>query len=139
MKKTLAILALVAAAGIAYAALDAYTQITVKTLQRPVATSGTTTNTAVDVYDCKGIANWLVTIGPRTAGASLFTSTVYLTTSATSGGTYTAVTNVATIVTATGTVSSVKVDAASLKRYVKLVRAATTNSVVIGSQLLYPK
>jgi hypothetical protein len=132
--------ALIVATVTAFAALDVYDSVTVKTLQRPLATTGTTTNTAVDVYDCKGIANWMVTLGPRTAGATTFTGRVDLTTCATSGGTYTtAASKGVAAVGGTGYVYSVKIDAQSLSRYVKCVFTLGTNTAVVGSELLYSK
>jgi hypothetical protein len=142
MKKAGLILAaaLIVAAVTAFAALDVYDSVTVKTLQRPLAKTGTTTNTAVDVYDAKGIGNWLVTLGPRTAGATTFTGNVALVTCATSGGTYSEVTSKGVAaVGGTGYVYSVKIDAQDLKRYVKCIFTLGTNTAVAGSELLYSK
>lgn len=141
MKRTgLLIAGLIAATVTAYAALDAYTPITVKTIKLPMTGTGTQTNAATDVYDAKGICSLIVTHGPRTAGAASWTNTVTLTTCATTGGTYTVVTSAAnTATTGTGTVSVTKVDAASLGRYVKLITANGTNTCANSAVLLYSK
>jgi hypothetical protein len=132
--------ALVLAASAAFAGLDVYDSVTVKTLQRPLAKTGTTTNTAVDVSAAKGICNWLVILGPRTSGAATFTGRVDLTSCATSGGTYSTVASKGVAaVSGTGYVYSVKIDAQSLSRYVKCVFTLGTNAAVVGSELLYSK
>ena len=141
MKRTLGlILVAVLAAAAALAALDVYDSVTVKTLRTPLAATGTTTNTAVDVYDAKGICQLIVTHGPRTAGAATFSNVVTLQTSTASGGTYSTVTAITNATTGgTGTVATAKIDAASLKRYVRVVMANGTNTAANSVLLLYSK
>ena len=137
---TIAAVAVVACCATVFAALDTYTQTTVKTLRTPLAATGTTTNTAVDVYDAKGVCSLIVTHGPRTAGAATFSNVVTLQTATASGGTYAdvkAITNATT--GGTGTVATAKIDAASLKRYVRVVMANGTNTAANSVLLLYSK
>ena len=103
------------------------------------ATSGT--GAAVDVSDYKGnsivIANWAA--GGVTGGT--YTGTVTFTTSATSGGTYTTVTNLAGtagVFTRTGSnvlakASTFQIDSARLNKYVKATVANVnlTNAVSV--------
>jgi len=126
--------------GVALAALDAYTQTTFKTLRNPLAATGTTTNTAVDVAAAKGVCALVVTHGPRTAGALTYSQVITLQTATASGGTYSTVTAITNATCGgTGTVVTAQIDAASLKRYVRTIVANGTNTGSAAAVLLYPK
>jgi hypothetical protein len=143
-----AALALTAVA--AFAALDVYDSVTVKTLRTPGPAAGTQTNAAVDVAAAKGICNFIATVGPGHGDVTNYSATVTLTHCATSSGTYAIVTNgagSAVSVTAsaaatgvgTGIVSSVKVEAEVLERYLQTVTVVANDTNTIGAVLLYSK
>ena len=102
------------------------------------------TNAAVDVSAYKG--NGTIVVAWGTADAASATGTVTVTTSATSGGVYTTVTNgagVAGVLTSTGIttneIDEFAIDLARFNKYIKLVyapNATSTNSV--GAILVAP-
>lgn len=148
MKKIAMILVvLVALSGVAVAGLDTYDSITVKTLAAPVTVTGSQSNAVVDVAGAKGTCNLLLDIGPAVTNAANFTCTATLKTCATSAGTYYTVTNMtgnacaltSTNHSGTGSATSIKVEAAVLKRYVKLYYTAANDTCVVAGKLLYMK
>ena len=148
MKTILIILALIAlAVAPAVAALDTYDTVTNITVSSVKLASGVQTNGAVDVAIAKGTGHLLVSIGPARTNAADFGASATLRTCATSGGTYVPVTNGAgsevTVtgagITGTGAVTSVKVEAAKLQRYIKLFTVATNDTCDIGANLLFVK
>jgi hypothetical protein len=125
----------------AFAALDAFDSVTVKVLSQPIAVNAAAiTNTAVDISAAKGIANLMVYQSAAYTNCATYTNTVTLQKSTASAGTYSAVTSV--VVTAyagTGTVSSIKLDVASLSRYLRLIVNTVGDTGEGGAVLIYPK
>lgn len=149
MKKMIAVLTvMLALVATARAALDVYDTVTTKTISTIKLASGTETNAAVDVYGAKGVCNFIVYMGPSVTNSttSVYTNTATLYTSTASAGTYSIVTNGAgsavtvsgSATNGTGTNISFKVEAAVLKRYLKLYTSAT-EPTMIGATLLYSK
>lgn len=148
MKKALiGIFTVALVASAAFAALDAYDTMTVKTISALKLASGIQTNAAVDVSGAKGVCNLLVEIGPAYTNAATFGASATLKHCASSGGTYVTVTNGAGSavvvtgagITGTGAVTSVKVESEKLLRYVKLFTTVTNDACDIGAVLIYPK
>ena len=148
MKRScLMIAAMIALAVSAYAQMDVYDTVTVKTLSVPTLVTGTTSNSVVDVAAAKGNCNVLFFLGAATTNATDYTCTATLKHSATSGGAYITVTNgagSAVVATTTncagvGAISSVKVEAEQLKRYVRLYVTTANDSGEVGAVLLYKK
>ena len=146
MKRFL-IAAVALCAVVALAGLDTYDTVTVKTISTPKVASGVQTNAAVDVAAAKGICNFIVTIGPAYTNAADFGASATLRHCASSTGTYLPVTNGAASevtvtgagIAGTGSVTSVKVEAEKLLRYVKLYTVSTNDQCSIGAVLLYSK
>lgn len=149
MKKIIVILTavLIAPAPAVFAALDAYDSVTVKSISTLKLATGAQTNAAVDVAGAKGICNFIVAIGPAYTNAANFGASATLRHCASSTGTYLPVTNGAAAevtvtgagVSGTGAVTSVKVEAEKLLRYVKLFTVSTNDTCDIGAVLLYSK
>jgi len=148
MKRILAaVLGVCVLVGVAQAALDAYDTMTVKTISTVKTCVGTETNAAVDVSGAKGICNFIVIFSAENVNTASFAATGTLTHCASSGGTYSVVTNGAgsavratySGITATGQVSSIKVESEKLLRYVKFVTSATTGTNDMGAVLIYSK
>jgi len=140
MKKLMTAIGLALIAGSVFAALDVYDSVTVKSLGEPKMCTGIQTNIWVDVSGAKGICNLLVNIGPAYTNALDFGASATLKTSATTNGSYVAVTNVSGAgITGTGAVTSIKLDASSLSRYVRLFTVSTNDAASIGAFLLYSK
>ena len=101
------------------------------------------TNAAVDVTAYKGNSSIVVNWG--TASSSSYTGTVTVTHSATSGGTYTTVTNLAGtagVLTSTGIttneVDTFAIDLGAVHRYLKLVYAPNTHTNSVSAILVAP-
>lgn len=132
-------------AGSALAALDLYDTVTAKTISTLKSSFGTETNSVVDVAQAKGVCNLFVTMSAGVASNATFGASATLTTCATTNGTFVNVTNGAGSVvratcysvSGTGTVTSIKVEAQKLSRYVKLVTVSTNDVSHIGAVLLY--
>jgi hypothetical protein len=148
MKKAKIMAAIVAlCAGVVFAALDTYDTVTVKSISTLKVASGVQTNAAVDVAAAKGVCNFIVAIGPAYTNAANFGASATLRHCASSTGTFLPVTNGAAAevtvtgagVAGTGAVTSVKVEAEKLLRYVKLFTVATNDQCDIGAVLLYSK
>ena len=150
MKKAIILVVVVIAAlcaGVGYAGLDTYDTVTVKSISTLKVASGVQTNAAVDVVDAKGGCNLLVAIGPAYTNAADFGAAATLRHCATTNGTFLPVTNGAgsqvTVtgagIAGTGSVTSVKVEAEKLLRYLKLYTVATNDTCDIGAVLLYSK
>jgi hypothetical protein len=96
----------------------------------------------VDVYDAKGGCNLIITISAADTNAADFGASATLKTCATAAGAYTAVSGATASTLAhagTGAITSVKVDASSLSRYVKLFTVSTNDTCRISAVLLYSK
>ena len=147
MKKVYLILAMVAFASAAFAQMDVYDTVTVKTLSAPRLVDTAYTNAAVDVATAKGNCSVIFYLGAATTNAADYSCTATLKHSATAGGTYTAVTNGAGAeVSATttnhvgvGTVTAIKVEAENLLRYVKLYVENENDTGEAGAVMLYKK
>jgi hypothetical protein len=142
MNKLLVILFAVALCALpSLAALDTYDSVTVKNISTTKTATGIETNAAVDVANAKGICNMLISIGPGYTNAADFGAVATLRHSTASAGTYYPVTNAAgSVVSASAVgITSVKVEADRLKRYVKLYTAVTNDACAIGGALLYSK
>lgn len=150
MKKAIAGIVVVCVVAVsAFAALDVYDAVTVKTISSPKVAAGSQTNAYVDVAAAKGICNFIVAIGPGYTNAADFGAAATLRHCATTNGTYLPVTNGAgsqvTVAgnagtgSGTGVVTSVKLEAEKLLRYVKLYTVVTNDSAGIGAVLLYSK
>jgi hypothetical protein len=150
MKKLFIVAAVIAGfAFTASAGLDVYDSVTVGTLGSPtlVAVDTTVTNTAVDVANCKGIGNLIITVGAGATNAADYVCTVTLKHSTASAGTYTTVTNgtgTAMVFTTAasngvGRVVSSKLEAEVLKRYLRLEGAAVGQDGSFGGVFLYSK
>lgn len=142
MKKAFVFLSIaVIACAPVFAALDAYDTMTVKELGKPIAVNAAAiTNTAVDISAAKGIANLLIYQSAAYTNAAGYTNTVALQKSATSGGTYSAVTSaVVTASAGTGTVTSIKLDVQSLSRYLRLIVTTVGDTGEGGAVLIYSK
>jgi hypothetical protein len=133
--------------GAAQAALDAYDTMTVKTISTVKTCEGTQTNAAVDVSGAKGTCNFLVIFSAENVNTASFAATGTLWHCATSGGTYSVVTNGAgsavratySGITATGQVTSIKIESDRLLRYVKFITSANTGTNDMGAVLISPK
>jgi hypothetical protein len=148
MKKTTTIIAALSLCAVAaLAALDTYDSVTLVTLGAPRVVDGSHTNAAVDVATAKGIANVLIFLGPAVTNGASYECTATLQHSTASGGTYTTVSNAAgTAISATttnhagvGTVTSLKLEAEQLKRYVRLYIANENDTGTAGAVMLYSK
>ena len=148
MKKALIMSAVVGLGALcAFAALDVYDSVTVKSVSTLKVATGSQTNAVVDVAAAKGICNFIVAIGPAYTNAADFGAAATLRHCATTNGTFLPVTNGAgsqvTVtgagIAGTGSVTSVKVEAEKLLRYLKLYTVATNDTCDIGAVLLYSK
>jgi hypothetical protein len=115
--------------------------MTVKVLGQPIAVNAASiTNTAVDISAAKGIANLLISQSAAYTNCATYTNTVTVQKSTASGGTYSTVTSaVVTAYAGTGTVSSIKLDIASLSRYLRLIVTTVGDTGAGGAVLIYPK
>jgi len=147
MKNTCLIFAVMAFAVSAFAQMDVYDTVSVKTLSAPRLVDTAYTNAAVDVATVKGNCNVIFFLGAATTNAADYSCTATLKHSAASGGTYATVTNSAgSAVSATttnsagvGTITSVKVEAESLLRYVKLYVENENDTGEAGAVLITKK
>ena len=131
----------------AFAAMDVYDTVTVKTLSVPRLVTTAYTNAVVDVATAKGNCNVIIYLGPATTNAADYSCTATLKHSTTTDGTYVTVTNGAgSAVSATttnhagvGTVTSIKLEAEKLSRFVKLYVENENDTGEAGAVLLYSK
>ena len=148
MKKLIMFCA-VLAAGLAFAGLDVYDTVSVKTLGHPtyVTVDTAVTNTAVDVAGAKGICNLVVTVGAGTTNGVDYVNTVTLKHATASNGSFSVVTNGAgsAMVFSTnasngvGVVYSRKLEAEVLKRYLRLEATTAGEGGNFSGVLLCPK
>jgi len=148
MKKTFLLSsAIMFITSVCFAALDVYTSVEVETLGVPTMVTGGLTNATVDVASAKGICNVILSVGAGTTNGAAYTSTATLEQCATDGGTFFTVTNgTGNAVSATctnsagaGIVSSIKLEADRLKRYIRLKVTNENDTGVVGGVILYSK
>ena len=144
------LIALAATALVAHAALDTYDSVTVKTLGSPtyVALDTTVTNTAVDVAGAKGVGNLIIVCSAaETNDVADYVMTVTLEQSANGTTGFYTVTNGAgsacvytcILSNGVGNVTSSKLEAGSIKRYLRLKGAAAGNGGQFGGLYLDSK
>jgi hypothetical protein len=145
MKKLIVLVSLAVMFAVpAFAALDLYDSVTVKTISTNKIASQATliqTNAAIDIANAKGICNFMVMISPASTNGADFGASATLKHSATIGGTYLTVTNGAgtAVSTVASGLTSFKIEAENLKRFVKLYTVSTNGESSIGAMLLYSK
>jgi hypothetical protein len=142
MKKFLIAMAALVCSGVANAGLNAYDAVTVTTVSLPKVATGAETNAAVDMANAKGKGSLIITISAADTNAVDFGASATLRTSATSAGTYVAVSGATASTLAhagTGVITQVAVDASALSRYVKLFTVSTNDTCRIGAVLVFPK
>ena len=147
MKKSLIAIAIAClAAAVALAGgLNTYEGINFVKILAPTSSDGdvNAAGSAVAVDDYKGVATFLISVGPAATNAVDYAASITLQHSTASGGTYATITNTAgnavTLSVTSNNVGNVvahEVDLGTLSKYVKAVYSVTNDTGTVAAELI---